>query len=120
MAGKFTQQEKIERMRAIFDRCLEIAEEKGHDYAGEESAMSNFDDFGWRGIVVRISDKYHRLKNFCKQGILKVKDEGIRDTFMDLINYAALAIIAFDRERAERQSPMPGFEPTAHPEVPAL
>lgn len=96
-----TQQEKIQKMRAIFDKCLEIAEAKGHDYAGDDNALSNFTDFGWRGVVVRISDKYHRLKNFVRQGVLKVKDEGVRDTFLDLINYAALAILVYDEETAK-------------------
>ena len=89
---------KIDKMRAIFNGCLDIAEKKGHDYAGQESALSNFKDFGWQGVVVRLSDKYHRLKNFCKQGELKVSDESIRDTFKDMINYACLGLLLFDEE----------------------
>lgn len=96
------QAEKIERMRAIFDKCLAIAESKGHDYAGQEHALSNFKDFGWKGVVVRLSDKYHRLKNFCHQGEMKVKDESVLDTFSDMINYAALAILLYEEERDKK------------------
>jgi hypothetical protein len=93
-----TQEEKLAAMRSIFDACLAIAEKKGHDYAGDDNAMSNFDDFGWKGIIVRLGDKYHRLKNFVKQGEMKVKDESVLDTLMDAINYSALAIIQYKED----------------------
>jgi len=85
--------EKLKQMQEIFDKCLEIANGKGHDYSGTKDAMSNFHDFGWKGIVVRLGDKFHRIKNFCKQEELLVKDESIEDTLLDIINYAALCLI---------------------------
>jgi hypothetical protein len=92
-------EEKMEALRGIFDHCLEVADAKGHDYSGTEDAMSNFHDFGWQGIIVRIGDKYHRVKNFCKKAVLKVKDESVEDTLYDLITYAALALIMYWGEK---------------------
>lgn len=83
----------IEAVRAEFDACVALAKAKGHDYAGDNSALSNLADFGWRGVVVRLSDKYHRLHNFLVQGCLKVKGESILDTLQDTANYAALTIL---------------------------
>ena len=47
-------------------------------------------------MVVRLGDKYHRVKNFVEQGELKVKDESVLDTLVDLINYGCLAHIMYE------------------------
>lgn len=104
--------EKLERMKLAFEKAqerwpqiyqelLDIAERKGHDYAGDKDALSNFADFGWRGIVVRLGDKFSRLKNFVYQGSFKVKDESVRDTFLDHINYAALGLIMYEEQQKQ-------------------
>jgi hypothetical protein len=85
-----TPADKIEKMRAIFNKALLLAADKGHDYSGTEDGMGNFRTFGWKGIVVRLDDKMQRLIQFCKGGTLKVKTESVEDTLIDLINYAAL------------------------------
>lgn len=96
-----TQAEKIERMRKIFDELCEVAESKGHDYAGDQEALSNLADFGWQGVVVRISDKYHRLKNFVKQGKMKVSDESVIDTLNDMTVYATLCRMMYEDEKKD-------------------
>lgn len=83
--------EKIAACRAIFDKCIEILDAKGRDYSGTEDGMGNFKDFGWKGIVVRLGDKYHRLKNLTKSQA--AVDESIEDTLYDTINYAVLALV---------------------------
>ena len=88
-----TNTEREQVIRDIFeDELLPILRAKGHDYAGDD-AFGNLRDFGWKGIVVRMSDKYHRLKNFCLSGSLSVKDESIEDTLRDLINYGLLCLV---------------------------
>lgn len=89
-----TNKEIQENIYDIFEEeLLPILKAKGHDYAGTDNAFGNLADFGWQGIVVRISDKYHRLKNFCKNGDIKVTDETIEDTIKDLINYSLLCLL---------------------------
>lgn len=99
-----TPEDKIEKMRMIFNRALMLASAKGHDYSGSTDGMGNFRTFGWKGIVVRLDDKMQRLIQFCKQGELKVKTESVEDTLTDLINYAALTLIQY-REENRAQSP---------------
>lgn len=84
--------EKIAACRAIFNTCLEVLDAKGRDYSGTEDGMGNFKDFGWKGIVVRLGDKYHRLKNLTKAEAA-VANESVEDTLYDTINYAALALV---------------------------
>lgn len=82
---------KMKALKQIFDDCLQIMDAKGRDYSGTTNAMSNFEDFGYKGIVVRIGDKYHRLKNLTKSEA--AVDESIEDTLKDLLSYSALALI---------------------------
>ena len=91
MSGHPKFYELLKEMKETHDR-------KNHDYAGDDP-LSNLRTFGFYGVVVRISDKFHRLKNFAKQDKLKVKDESIRDTLIDMANYALLAIILYDEEK---------------------
>lgn len=94
MALKMTLQRLETEIQNIFkDELIPLLRAKGHDYAGEENILGCFEDFGWQGIVVRIGDKYHRLKNFCRQKELSVKDETVEDTLKDLINYGLLALL---------------------------
>lgn len=92
------------RIKAVFTQCLVLADAKGHDYAGNDDACSNLRDFGWQGVVVRLSDKAHRLKNFIKQGVLQVKDEAITDTLRDIVNYAALTCIVMELDTASEEA----------------
>ena len=101
-----TPQAKIDKMRDIFEGCLNIAKAKGRDYSGDQDGMKNFRTFGWKGIVVRLNDKMERIVQFAKSGSFQVKDESIEDTLKDLINYAALTLIMY---REEQQKPQDGL-----------
>lgn len=78
---------------------------KGHDYSGDEDIFANLRSCRslgvapWVGVMIRISDKVSRLSSFAKAGILKVKDESVMDTFMDLANYALLGLRMFKEEK---------------------
>lgn len=80
-------------------QSFQLMERKNHDYAGKDGGdpFANFrrcEALGLCsseiGILVRISDKLARLTTFIKDGELKVKDEGVKDTILDLINYCVL------------------------------
>ena len=70
--------------------ALELMTKKNHDYASLEDPYRNFRQFGRFGILVRLGDKFARLRSFEEQGELKVQDESVRDTLLDIINYAVL------------------------------
>jgi hypothetical protein len=48
------------------------------------------------GVLVRIGDKLQRALSITKNGVNLVDDEGIRDTLIDLHNYAAMAVMLLD------------------------
>lgn len=45
---------------------------------------------------IRLGDKFGRFKTLTKTNIQHVKDESIRDTLMDLANYAIMTIVELD------------------------
>ena len=91
------------KFRELFEKDLAKMRQKNHDYAGNgNDALKNLKRWGSLGVIVRLSDKYERLENFFKTGILKVKDESIRDTLLDIRVYGYLAEILLDEEQAEK------------------
>jgi len=75
---------------------------KNHDYAKEEEALANFKEFGAVGVLVRISDKFKRLKNKMWDKQEFVVDESLKDTQMDLAVYAVIMMIITEQEEKER------------------
>ena len=92
----------------LLEKMREIHNAKNADY-GDGKQLGNFmeaEGFGvsaFRGILIRISDKYSRIKSLCKREGMEgeVKDESIEDTLLDMAIYSVLAIIML-REQRER------------------
>ena len=57
-----------------------------------------FAKYGPVGVIIRIGDKIQRLISVTKNGVNMVKDESIRDTLLDLHNYATMAIMLLDEK----------------------
>ena len=91
--------ERDEIIRKLFEEDMKLLQAKGHDYSGLEDCLDNLKDFGFMGVVVRIGDKFNRLKNFIKQGELQVSNESVIDTLRDIRNYAFLGQILFEMEK---------------------
>ena len=78
----------------------EIHDAKNSDYAGG-NPLGNFMEAegfnvnAFKGVLIRLSDKYIRIKSLSVLADMKgkVKDESIEDTLIDLANYALIAII---------------------------
>ena len=82
----------------MMDKDMELMAKKGHDYSGDEDCLQNLRDFGFYGVVVRLSDKFSRLRQFAKSGTLSVSGECILDTLKDIRIYAYLAEILYNEE----------------------
>lgn len=86
---------KHEKHMAICKELNEIYKNKNHDYG--DSFGETYKKLGIISAVTRITDKVNRLQTLCTKES-KVKDENIRDTLMDLANYAIMTIIELDEE----------------------
>jgi len=92
--------ERDAKIVALFEADLELLRRKGRDYSGDEDCLRNFRDFGSYGILVRLSDKFTRLKNLVISGQpALVQDESIKDTLRDIRNYAFLYEVMLGQEK---------------------
>jgi hypothetical protein len=79
--------DRVEQMKAIQTTALELFRKKNSDYGDA------FAKFGVIGVLMRIEDKIQRSLSITKNGVILVDDEGIKDTLLDLHNYAAMALM---------------------------
>lgn len=84
--------------RSITRRMEEIYEEKNHDYGN--SFDQSLQEFGLTASIVRMGDKINRIKSLSNKDI-KVKDESIKDTLLDLANYAIMTILWLNNKDKE-------------------
>lgn len=75
---------------AITAAMLDTYIRKNHDYG--DSFGEGFKEFGLMSSVIRLGDKYRRLKSLCKADA-QVQDESIKDTLLDLANYAVMTLV---------------------------
>jgi|TARA_R110000803_G_scaffold183538_1_gene245873 hypothetical protein len=93
-----------QRFYEILDVIKELHDKKRHDYGANEDIFANFRLSelsgvpAWQGSVIRMGDKYARISNFIKKGEFKFKEEGIKDTLMDMAIYSLITMILFEEE----------------------
>lgn len=76
---------------AIFGECRELCTRKEKDYG------STWVQLGAKGLMVYLRAKAGRLWNLLWKGNAQaVKDEAIRDTLIDLINYCLFILYCLD------------------------
>lgn len=83
---------RVEQMETIQKEGLELFKKKNADY-GDAFAKYNI-----IGVLMRIEDKIQRSLSITKNGVNLVKNENIRDTLLDLHNYAAMGLMLLDEE----------------------
>ena len=81
---------RVEQMKQIQQEALELFTRKNTDYGDA------FATYGVIGVLMRIEDKLKRSMSITKNGVNLVQDERIRDTLIDLHNYAAMALMLID------------------------
>ena len=83
---------------ALCAEALAFFSDKNHDYTnGSGDPFHNLrgaTSLGIepvQGILLRMQDKIQRINTFASKGVLKTKNEGLKDAVLDIINYAVLA-----------------------------
>ena len=106
MADQFEYANKMPRQRSLADLdnvkvhdriCLElnnIYEKKNADYGN--SFENSLDKHGLIAGIVRMDDKMSRLISLNSKNEQLVMDESMRDTLMDLANYAIMSVMWLD------------------------
>lgn len=87
---------KVERHKLICEELNKLYEKKNHDY-GDSFGIS-FKEEGMAMARIRLGDKLNRFKTLSRSNRREVTDESIRDTLIDLANYAIMTILEMENE----------------------
>ena len=82
--------DRVKQLKTIQQEALELFTKKNADYGDA------FAKYGTIGVLMRIEDKIQRSISITKNNVTLVNDERIRDTLIDLHNYAAMALMLID------------------------
>lgn len=88
------------RFYQLLEEIAELHSRKNHDYAKTDEPLSNFTRSKalgiepWRGVLVRMSDKWSRLEQLATGKT--PKNESMRDTLIDLAVYALIDVLLLE------------------------
>lgn len=85
---------KVQRHKIICEEINDLYDRKNHDYG--DSFHQTFVEEGMAMARIRLGDKFNRFKTLSRGGDQKVNDESIRDTLIDLANYAIMTVVEME------------------------
>ena len=86
----------VQKHMEIATELNQLYERKNSDYG--DSFHHSFLEEGMAMARIRLGDKLNRFKTLTKSDQQKVNDESIRDTLIDLANYAIMTVMELDRK----------------------
>ncbi len=111
-------------MGRVLIKAFELCLKKNRDYATQEDIFANFresTDMGVlcsAGVGTRLGDKWKRFKKGVRTGWkMEVKDEGMEQTVLDIINYSAIYYCLYIeecRDKMTEDTPSPKQKPGAY------
>lgn len=107
---------KIHQHADLCNQIHKIYISKNHDYG--DSFGKSIAEFGPIVGVVRMEDKMNRIKTLIKKGgDQKVTDESMKDTLLDLANYAIMLSMELDDTGDEENSHTTDFRSLIKEEI---
>lgn len=91
--------EKVRQHAAVCSELNVLYSHKNADYG--DAFHTSFVDEGMAMARIRLGDKLARFKNLSRSNARMVKDESIRDTLIDLANYAIMTVMELDNAEKE-------------------
>jgi len=86
--------DRVTQLESVQQEAKALFAKKNADYGDA------FASYGPVGVLVRIGDKIRRMQTIQKNGVTMVSDERMRDSLIDLHNYAAMAIMLLDEDES--------------------
>jgi hypothetical protein len=87
--------DRVEQFCHVQNSALRLFKKKNADYGDA------FAKYGVIGVLVRLEDKMQRAITISKNKVTLVDDESLKDTLLDLHNYAAMALILAEENKVE-------------------
>ena len=86
---------KVERHKQICLALNNLYEKKNHDYG--DSFHQTFVEEGMAMPRIRLGDKFNRFKTLSRKlDTQRVSDESLKDTLLDLANYAIMTVLEME------------------------
>lgn len=99
-------EDNINQHRKILEEMNELYARKNHDYG--DSFHLLWEEEGIAMARIRLGDKFSRFKTLSRSNKeQQVMDESLRDTLIDLANYAIMTVMELDREKKRRTEQHP-------------
>ena len=86
---------RVDQMDTVQKEAIELFRKKNADYGDA------FATYGTVGVIVRMGDKIQRLISVSNKGVALIDSESLRDTLIDLHNYAAMGVMLLDEQRVK-------------------
>lgn len=94
---------EVRRFKELTTRMYETFKKKRNDYG--PSSRVTFEMFGPESMAVRMFDKLIRYSNLTSGDVKQlVKDESVKDTLLDLANYALITILELEYIEAQNRT----------------
>ena len=90
--------DNIEKFKKLTVKMADLYEEKNRNYGN--SFDKSLDEDGLLVSKIRLGDKYNRFVSLLKQQSNGTSDESIKDTLIDLANYAIMSIIWMENQKS--------------------
>ena len=84
--------QRPQQLQAVQEEALALFTRKNADYGDA------FANYGPVGVIMRMGDKINRLMNITKTNVQMIDSESLRDTLIDLHNYAAMGVMLIDEQ----------------------
>ena len=85
-----------DRFEDITKSMSNIFRKKNHDYGN--SFEQSLNEEGLAASRIRMGDKWNRFKQLSKGVQAQVNDESLRDTLIDMANYAIMTVMWLDKQ----------------------
>lgn len=90
----FAQPDNVQKHESICRELNKLYARKNADYG--DSFHKTYVEEGMAMARIRLSDKLERFKQLTRSNEQNVHDESVRDTLIDLANYAILTVMELD------------------------
>ena len=85
------------KFKEITDEMNALYERKNHDYGN--SFSETYRKLGIVSAATRMLDKMNRIVSLVTKDKQEVNDESLRDTLIDIANYAVMTIMEIDKKK---------------------
>lgn len=82
-----------EKAHWVYDKARAVLLQKHHDYGPKNISMAPGGPIN--GLRVRMHDKMSRINHLVDSGATP-ENESLRDSFLDMMNYSAIALMVLD------------------------